>query len=241
MCVLYSFMHSFTCVFSQVSSPCALTCICTHVLQHIHNHIPIHKLDHNVCASVCRENSNLRTDTRALVSLSLETHDKKSSEKLFLLSGDAARQYLQQHWSKNQSTTVLVKGPSCNTYHAYIHTGTYHDWRLSKIIAYIVLQKSEHEIVSIKPWFSALSHVTWPCWKFKKVQSFTQLTHMHNVCVSACWVLNYRHHHHSAVLTPTFWVFSDSDFCHMSDQADLVFTAVFTWTEHSCSVQRQKF
>ncbi len=57
----------------------------------------------------------LPNDTRALVSLSLEMHDKKSSEKLFLLSVDAALQYLQQHWSKNQSTTVLVKGPSCNS------------------------------------------------------------------------------------------------------------------------------
>ncbi len=55
-----------------------------------------------------------KNDTRALVSLSLEMHDKKSSEKLFLLSGDAAQQYLQHHWSKDQSTTVLVKGPSCN-------------------------------------------------------------------------------------------------------------------------------
>jgi hypothetical protein len=53
-------------------------------------------------------------DTRALVSLSLEMHDKKSSEKLLLLSGDAAWQYLQRYWSKDQSTTVLVKGPSCN-------------------------------------------------------------------------------------------------------------------------------
>jgi hypothetical protein len=43
--------------------------------------------------SIKTKASSSIADTRALVSLSLEMHDKKSSEKLFLLSGDAAQQY----------------------------------------------------------------------------------------------------------------------------------------------------